>query len=374
MEINPEFEKLGNFYYTPDRTKTIDFEAETGRIPVSGTGYRGPFSGKGFDNIWFDFSEIVRPTRDGIHGREYISTSTTLGRRLPYLQFNEHGEVTSSLPKTIDIPIPMILDVPVPPKSDPGFQLALAQAAKILGTFVIMDSDSYSEDLLAYGDYILPRVKFDGLKGFEKLLKKARIVEVVSEDKDYDIVKATRAVKNDLLVSVAVPYDEMIGERIEEAIKFSPDIIHLIVEERDVLENPSVMRQSILGVHSCLTDKRIRDQLTLLVTGGIAEASHVPKSIILGADAVGLSVACMIALGSYANISKDNVLEYSLNVEGESVDTIAQRIINMVGSWRDQLLEILGGMGLREVRRMRGELGRVMFADELDIRVFGDNK
>ena len=25
--------------------------------------------------MWTDMSEIVRPTRDGIHGREYISTS-----------------------------------------------------------------------------------------------------------------------------------------------------------------------------------------------------------------------------------------------------------------------------------------------------------
>ena len=32
-------------------------------------------------------SEIVRPTRDGIHGREYISTSVDIGRKLPHLAF-----------------------------------------------------------------------------------------------------------------------------------------------------------------------------------------------------------------------------------------------------------------------------------------------
>jgi len=55
-------------------------QAENGRIPVSGAGYRGRFCGPGFDSMWTDMSEIVRPTRDGIHGREYISTSVDIGQ------------------------------------------------------------------------------------------------------------------------------------------------------------------------------------------------------------------------------------------------------------------------------------------------------
>ena len=39
--------------------------------------------------MWTDMSEIVRPTRDGIHGREYISTSVDIGRKLPCLAFRE---------------------------------------------------------------------------------------------------------------------------------------------------------------------------------------------------------------------------------------------------------------------------------------------
>ena len=54
-------------------------QAENGAVPVSSTGYRGPFTGTGFDSMWTDMSEIVRPTRDGIHGREYINTGVELG-------------------------------------------------------------------------------------------------------------------------------------------------------------------------------------------------------------------------------------------------------------------------------------------------------
>ena len=49
-----------------------------------------------------------------------------------------------------------------------------------------------------------------------------------------------------------------------------------------------------------------------------------------------------------------------------------QRIKNLCAAWRDQLLEIMGAMGIREVRRMRGELGRAMFQKDLEKEAFGD--
>ena len=86
--VNPVYETLGNSYWKPDIIKTTWLQAETAKIPVSGAGYRGPFSGPGFDAMWTDMSEIVRPTRDGIHGREYISTAVDIGRKPPYLTFD----------------------------------------------------------------------------------------------------------------------------------------------------------------------------------------------------------------------------------------------------------------------------------------------
>jgi len=38
-----------------------------------------------------------------------------------------------------------------------------------------------------------------------------------------------------------------------------------------------------------------------------------------------------------------------------------QRIENLVGAWHQQLIEVLGAMGIREVRRLRGETGRRCF-------------
>ena len=92
--VNPEYNRIGDDYYTPAILLSTWFQADTGRIPVSGAGYGGPFTGPGFDSMWTDMSEIVRPTRDGIHGREYINTSVDIGRKNDHLVF-EDGELVA---------------------------------------------------------------------------------------------------------------------------------------------------------------------------------------------------------------------------------------------------------------------------------------
>ena len=65
---------LGDSFFDVHYVNAIAYEASTGSVPVKGAGYGGKFGGQGWDGMWTDMSEIVRPTRDGIHGREYIST------------------------------------------------------------------------------------------------------------------------------------------------------------------------------------------------------------------------------------------------------------------------------------------------------------
>jgi hypothetical protein len=99
----------------------------------------------------------------------------------------------------------------------------------------------------------------------------------------------------------------------------------------------------------------------------------MPKAIICGLDAVALDVALAVALQSQftgecldqetASLSSPPRLNTAWGV---------QRLKNLAAAWRDQLLEILGAMGLREVRRLRGELGRCMFQKDLEREVFGE--
>ncbi len=373
--INPEFEKLGNSYFSPDRIKTIYFEAETGRVPVSGAGYTGPFAGEGFDSIWFDFSEIVRPTRDGIHGREYISTSVDLGRRLQSLEFDDNEKLVSDVPKTIEIPIPIIFDAPLNCRTSGNLQLALAKSAAGLKTFAIINAKEYSSDLTQHKTNLIPRINSDEIDEFEDLVRISQIVEIELRHGDIrDHLMKVKSTNPSALVSFYFPYDKEAPERADAIAKIGGDIVHIHVDDVAVERDPDIIKNSIRSVHSYLVDKHDRDKITLISSGGIAEAAHVPKSLILGANAVAVGIAYQIALGCEVCHGNMHSQDCPINLEDGDVELATQRITNMIGAWRDQLLEVLGGMGLREVRRQTGEVGRAMFYEELETKVFGDKE
>src|SRR5512136_2251517 len=132
-----DFAGIGGAFWKPDMLISLWKQAEDGKVPVSGAGYRGPFTGTGFDGMWTDMSEIVRPTRDGIHGREYISTSVDLGRRLNHLTFDGDRRLASKVPDTVDLPIPIIFELATADLSA-NVKEALVKAAAEIGTCVIM--------------------------------------------------------------------------------------------------------------------------------------------------------------------------------------------------------------------------------------------
>ncbi|NHV98966.1 MAG: hypothetical protein HA496_04870 [Thaumarchaeota archaeon] len=378
VELNPAFERLGDSYFTPERIENIFFEAETGRVPVSGAGYGGAFSGRGFDSFWFDFSEIVRPTRDGIHGREYISTSVDLGRKPHNLFFDDSGNLVSKVPENIEIPIPIILDAPLSSSSKSNLNLALAKSASILNTFAIVSADDYSDDLSDYGSNLILRIGPNEARKVAGLIKTSPIVELdyadnaLDENRITDDLRFVRKVNPAALVSARFLGEDSVTEKSEASVKVGVDMIHLHVEDETVVHDPDVVKRIIRGTHTRLVERGIRDQVSIVFSGGIAEAAHVPKSIILGADAVAIGLAYEIALGCKVCHGSKHEAGCPLKVEEGDVELASQRIVNLVGSWRDQLLEVLGGMGLREVRRLRGELGRAIFFEELEMKIFGD--
>ena len=160
------------------------FQAETGRIPISGAGYGGAFAGPGFDAVWLDMSEIVRPTRDGIHGRETISTAVILGGRLPALQFDAQGRLVSTLPPQIEIPIPVLFDPLLMPLPGDGAQVAMVRAAARLGTLALVRDGRADRGAGRYGEAIAPVLDpGDDLEdpSVQAAIRASRLVEIELE-------------------------------------------------------------------------------------------------------------------------------------------------------------------------------------------------
>jgi hypothetical protein len=392
LSVNPEFLDMGDDYWKPDVILSTWNQSDSGKIPVSGAGYRGLFHGPGFDSIWTDMSEIVRPTRDGIHGREYISTSVDIGPKPMRLRFTPAGEMLTPPAHLMEVQIPAILDVPAWPIRHPGLAQARALAAKELRTVALLfarDAMSLSSDLrpfiapiLTSADIRRSREAMEAIGNMAQLLDCPDLLEIAG---------LVRAARPQAILSVRLTLNPTTADRMIELSRHGLKVFHLCADlhgrERVEAGSPGRHIKDVLReIHGRLVSEGLRDEVTLIISGGIALAEHMAKAIICGADLVAVDTALMVALG--CRVCRN---AHPLNIDGAigpaadsafgacpaeigSVDSAyaAQRMINLMGAWHSQLIEVLGAMGIREVRRLRGEMGRAIFMEEIEKEAFSD--
>jgi hypothetical protein len=358
---------------------TLWKQAEDGKVPVTGAGYRGPFTGPGFDSMWTDMSEIVRPTRDGIHGREYISTSVELGRKLNHLTFDEKGKLLSKIHDTVDIPIPIIFDIPEDNLS-PNVKIALVRAAAELNTFIVLHAADVTSDAKKYIKNIIPIISCEEIDNHQGLIKNARIVAFEYSEKILstlpELKEKIKKIGNALTI-IRVPAKKSVETIVSKLAHNGAEIIHIVADYRCMEingsgdENRRLGKDIIRAAHLKLVDERIRDEVTIIFSGGIAMAEHVPKAMLCGADLTAIDLPLLIALGARLYEKPGKIIVLPEELEKIPARTVKQRIINLMGAWHSQLLEVMGAMGIREARRLRGETGRAIFFEEIDNDTFG---
>ncbi len=359
---NPDRARLGDSFVTPNQVDTILYEASTGRVPVRGAGYRGAYGGEGWDGMWTDMSEIVRPTRDGIHGREFISTSVDLGRRPRMLVLDAEGEPQGEVPEMLSLPVPFLYDLPPESAQAPHYIRSLVGAAAVLGTLVVLPLATIVELGLS-GRHVVPLVREGDLPRLEELTFEPAMVELGGGDPQLrlDVERQFPGA----LVCLRAELDEPILQYVRGGHQF----LHLAADYQGRTESGFVLG-AIRRIHEELVSEGVRQQVSLIGSGGIAAAEHVPKAIIAGVDAVALDTPPLLAVQSRFIGEVRRPDSAKIDLPTFPVEWGRQRLINLAASWRDQLLEVLGAMGLREVRRLRGEIGRAMFQQELERQAF----
>src|SRR3989441_1921397 len=218
VQIHPNPDRAGvpGLSLSADQVDTILYEARTGRVPVRGAGYRGTFGGQGWDGMWTDMSEIVRPTRDGIHGREYISTSVDIGARPTYLDFRGGGGWTP--PR--EIPIPLILDAANPGTPPSGVLDAITRAAKALETYAVIPAKSWAGVSPEVHGNVLVRLADGQATGFEK----AGGVESTYRRGGTDLIALRHALPQSIL-SLRVPLAAYDRDAVDMALEAGVDPI-----------------------------------------------------------------------------------------------------------------------------------------------------
>ena len=377
LTSNPVYERLGNSYWSPEIIETTWAQAETAKIPVSGAGYRGKFTGPGFDSMWTDMSEIVRPTRDGIHGREYISTAVDIGRKSTFLAF-DNNKATSALSPLVDIPMPLIIDMMPKPYYIPRLIPIFKAVAAKTGLLMILNSrdwDLLGDDRETDLSHVVFYLDAGGPLPEKERLQKTRLVEISDEGNIDRRIQELKEIKPGIVVAVRVELDSRGEERaIELAHKNNIEALHLVADmngNQVGVENPGFIKDMVRRIHTSLVKSGIRDEITLIAGGGIALAEHMAKQMLCGADLVTIDLPLLIGLECH--LCKKCVAGLACPVKIEEIDFNygVGRMTNLIAAWHDQLIEVMGAMGIREARRLRGEAGRALFFEDLEEETFG---
>lgn len=366
MTVRPSdaYKSLGDSHWTPDVVFTILYESSTGKIPVKGMGYKGSFAGEGFDGIWTDMSEIVRPTRDGVYGREYISTTVDIGRK-PFSLNLDHLD-PDHLVRTVEASVPLIFDqLPEPTLTD-EVSAVIDNAASKLNTFHI----SRPGKTRRHSKNWIPLVEESDLPGTSSILQDSRIIEYDSARSD--LYQQLRRANPSAVISARLALKEGCEENASRLVRDGVDVLHVYADLHgmDYTARPKHVSDAVKQLHGLLVKEGLRDQVTIIASGGITLAEHVPKAIICGADLVGIDTTLLVALqAEFQGEAKDRE---HCGLRARRIDPAwgTQRIVNLVASWHDQLIEILSAMGMRDVRRLRGDVGRSMTDSELREQAF----
>jgi hypothetical protein len=257
----------------------------------------------------------------------------------------------------------------------------MAKAADKIGTMMFVNPEDIKDDLKPYIKSLIPCLTKDNYNDYVDLVTACTMVELSYEPGIEEEFSKLRAIKDGLFISVGVPLKSDAADIALKLAQADVDTIHYYADNhgREVDTTDSrFIKDALRDIHLALIDNSVRLKVNIIVTGGIAMAEHVNKAIICGADGVTVDNSLLIAMECRMCYRCKEGLTCPAKLEDVEPDYGSARITNLMGAWRNQMLEMLGAMGIREARRLRGEVGRSMWFEDLEKEnfapIFGERK
>jgi glutamate synthase domain-containing protein 2 len=370
--------------------------AETGLPPENSFNYRTGDSGGGFDQLEFRFL----PESDQLGEEIDVDLSIPLNRRA------EGREIT--------IPIPIYGGGMSYGSVSEQVMLSRAGAAKAWGTFTCTGEGGYPNALVTFKDHIITQVATGMFGVREETIQYAPIVEfkyaqgakpglgghllgdkatssvaqiresvpwvslfspfpfhsVYSVEDHRKHVDWIRTVNPTALISVKVSTPTDVDMVAVGSYFAGAHIVHLDGSYGGTGAAPEIAKKNIAmpiefaipRVHRYLEAEKVRDEVTVMASGGVRTAYDIAKAIALGADGCVLGTAELIAIGCTrcSNCERGRGCPFGLTTTDPLLSQLmpvewgTQRISNLYAAYAHQLRDILRKLGLKSIRELRG--------------------
>jgi len=401
-----------NYNWRPECIEDIYKQAETGGVLLTGMGSDKPIKIY-WDHLVLNASQVTNPSIDPL--REPMELRTYLGRKPERIELNP-GSVSlkTKLAPQVPIEIPVLFSAMSYGAVSINVHESLARAATEAGTLFNTGEGGLHPKLYKYGQNTIVQVASGRFGVHAEYLDIGRIVEIkigqgakpgigghlpgekvskeVSEVRMipmgtdalspaphhdiysiedlsqliYALKEATNYTKP---VSVKIAAVHNVAAIASGMVRAGADMIAIDGIRGATGAAPKIIRDNvgipiemaIAAVDSRLRAEGIRNQASLVAAGGFRNAGDVVKAIALGADAVYIGTAALIAMGcavcqqchtgkcAWGICTSDLTLTKRLNP-----DIGSRRLVNLLRAWSHEIKDILGGLGVNAVESLRG--------------------
>ena len=408
---NPQ-EYRENYNWRPEVVEDILKQAETGGVLLTGMG-DDKEQRVYWDHLLLNASQVTNPSIDPL--REPMELTTWLGRKPDRLELDakSHNLKTKLAPQ-VKIEVPVMFAAMSYGAVSLNVHTSLARAATEMGTLWNTGEGGLHPSLYRYGNNTIVQVASGRFGVQADYLNAGRVVEIkigqgakpgigghlpgekvsaevsltrmipqgtdaLSPAPQHDIYSIEDLAQLIHALKEATNYTKPISVKIAAVhnsaaiasgmVRGGADIIVLDGLRGSTGAAPKIIRDNVgipielalAAVDTRLREEGIRNQASVVISGGIRNSGDVAKAIALGADAVYIGTAALIALGchvcqqchtgkcAWGLCTTDLRLTKRVNP-----DIGARRLANLLRGWSLELKDILGGLGVNAIESLRG--------------------
>ncbi len=417
-----------NANWSDETIKEIYKQANSGGVLLSSMGNPKPLPVY-WDKLLINASQVTNPPIDPL--REPMETRVFLGKKPDKIRRDENGEIITETPPQLELSMPVMFSAMSYGSISYNAHASLARAASELGIYYNTGEGGLHEDFYVYGPNTVVQVASGRFGVHKNYLEAAAAVEIkmgqgakpgigghlpgakivgdvsrtrmipegsdaISPAPHHDIysiedlrqlvfsLKEATEYKKPIIVKVAAVHN--IAAIASGIARSGADIIAIDGFRGGTGAAPTRIRDNVgipielalAAVDQRLRDEGIRNNVSLVVGGSVRSAADVVKAIALGADAVYVATAALLALGCHlCRTCQSGKCNWGIATQRPDLvkrlnpDIGSERLVNLMNAWRHEIKELMGGMGINSVESLRGNRlmlrGVGLTAKELEI-------